>query len=110
MLDAMASTWVFMDIGTGTATSELGQTELGSSLGKRVVIEKMNATSVTLQMRGVFNKNLFTSSNNVTEIGVFDASTAGNMIFRTVSSTNTWSTFAVSSTQTAIASVNVVLN
>jgi hypothetical protein len=70
-----------MGIGTGTTAAAAGDTALGTASGDRVALDSATVTDNTIVYVGTFDT---TYSGAITEAGVFNASTAGTMLCRTV--------------------------
>lgn len=109
MATLASSTWTFMKIGTGTATSDVADTDLGTSLFIKT-IGVISVSANVVDLKATFTKSDTSSASNVTEIGVFDSSTSNHMLFRTVASTNTWTSFAKASTEHAIISTSITIS
>jgi hypothetical protein len=77
--------FVYIGIGTGTTAAALGQTALVTPSGSRVaaVIDEASTTvpGDTVRFLGLFT---ITAQTVVTEIGIFNADTAGDMLSRIV--------------------------
>lgn len=104
-----ASTWTFIGLGTGVTTSQVGDIDLESIIGNRKAIGSATASGFTAYFKTTFAKADNNSASNVTEIAIFDSSTlgGGNTCFRTVASTNTWSSFLKASTLLATISTEL---
>lgn len=70
-----------MAVGSGTVAAAAGDTALGSELG-RVALESSNVTSSTVTYAAAFPAGVGTGA--VTEAGIFNASSSGTMLCRTV--------------------------
>ena len=73
----------YIAIGTGTTAEAATDTALGTEVARGQATKSLittNVTNDTLQLQFAFN---FTSSNAITEAGVFNASTGGDMLCRT---------------------------
>lgn len=81
MRDASATAMSHMAIGSGTATAAAGNTALGTELG-RVALTSTTATANAVSYVATFGPG--TGTGAVTEAGLFNASTAGTMLCRTV--------------------------
>ena len=90
MATLSASTWQYLGIGTGTSTVNLGDAALESSVLIKI-LGSGTASLFTAYFKLTFSKTEGNSGSNITEIMLFDQSTAGgNACFRTVASTDTW--------------------
>jgi len=69
-----------MGIGTGTTAAAAGDTDLGTLVGSRAALTSATVTDNTIVYVGDFSS----ISGAITEAGVFNASTAGTMLCRTV--------------------------
>ena len=81
MRDASASVMSHMAVGSGTAAAALGNTGLGTELGR------VSLTSTTVNANQVIFIATFsagTGTGAVTEAGVFNAGASGTMLCRTV--------------------------
>jgi len=85
-----ASTWVYAGIGQGTATVASGDSWLGAS----VLVKGINAAlpiDAVCTFDTLFGFSDGNSTAAVTELIMADQSTsAGNILLRSVASTNTW--------------------
>jgi len=70
-----------MAIGTGTTAAAAGNTDVETIAGSRVALTSATVTDNTIVYVGDFT---VASNTAVTEAGVFNASTAGTMLCRTV--------------------------
>jgi hypothetical protein len=77
-LDAMSH----MGLGSGTTAAAAGDTDLGSLLGSREALDSTTVTDNTITYVASFEAGDATGA--VTEAGLFNASTAGTMLCRTV--------------------------
>jgi len=69
-----------MGVGTGTTAAAAGDTDLGTLVGSRAALTSATVTDNTIVYVGDFSS----ISGAITEAGVFNASTAGTMLCRTV--------------------------
>lgn len=81
MRDASASVMSHMGVGSGTAAAVLGNTGLGTELG-RVSLTSTTVNANTIAFVATFPAG--TGTGAVTEAGVFNAASAGTMLCRTV--------------------------
>ena len=79
--DASATAMSHMAVGSGTAPAASGNTALGTELG-RVSLTSTTATNNAVAFVATFGAGVGTGA--VTEAGLFNASTAGTMLCRTV--------------------------
>jgi hypothetical protein len=79
--DASATVMSHMAVGSGTAPAASGNTALGTELG-RVALTSTTATNNAVAFVATFGAGVGTGA--VTEAGLFNASTAGTMLCRTV--------------------------
>lgn len=107
MAKLVSSTWTHISLGTGTATVTLGDVDLFSVVTPRKAIGSMTASNFTVYTRTMFSALDNNSASNITEIGVFDALTSGDILFHTVASTATWTAFLKASGTTAFVSVDI---
>ena len=70
-----------MAIGSGTTSAAAGNTDLESILGTRQAITSTTVTDNTIQYTASFDAGVGTGA--VTEAGIFNASTGGDMLCRT---------------------------
>ena len=70
-----------MAIGSGTTSAAAGNTDLESILGTRQAITSTTVTDNTIQYTASFDAGVGTGA--VTEAGIFNASTSGDMLCRT---------------------------
>ena len=94
------STWTQMKIGTGTTTSDISDTDLETSLFIKV-IGIISTSANVIDFKATFSKTDASSASNITEIAIFDSATSF-MLFHTIASTNTWTSFAKNSTNNAV--------
>lgn len=85
--DATAGTMTHMAVGTGTTAAAAADTALGTQLGSRVGLDSTNlvttsATNDSVQYVATFAAGASTGA--ITEAGIFNDSTAGTMLCRTV--------------------------
>lgn len=71
-----------MALGSGTTAASAGQTDLVTLLGSRVALDSSTPNSTTFTYVATFGAGAATGA--VTEAGIFNASTAGDMLCRTV--------------------------
>lgn len=82
MAGASASVMSHMALGSGTTAASAGQTDLVSILGSREALDSSTASSNTIVYVSSFEAGEGTGA--VTEAGVFNASSSGTMLCRTV--------------------------
>ena len=82
MASASAGVMSHIGLGSGTTAAAAGQTDLVSILGSREVLDSTTASSNTITYVSSFEAG--DSTGAVTEAGIFNASTAGTMLARTV--------------------------
>jgi len=82
MKDATATAMSHMALGSGTTAAAAGDTDLESVLGSREALDSTTVTDNTVQYVASFEAGDATGA--VTEAGIFNASTAGSMLCRTV--------------------------
>ena len=81
MKDATATAMSHMALGSGAVAAAAGNTALGSELGRAA----LTSTTVTgAQVQYVANFGAGVGTGAVTEAGIFNASSAGTMLCRTV--------------------------
>lgn len=71
-----------MGLGSGSTAASAGDTDLGSLLGAREVLDSSTASTNTITYVSSFEAGDATGA--ITEAGIFNASTAGDMLCRTV--------------------------
>lgn len=71
-----------MALGSGTTAAAAGDTDLGSILGSRELLDSVTVTDNTVVYVSSFEAGDATGA--VTEAGIFNAATAGTMLCRTV--------------------------
>ena len=81
MKDATATAMSHMAIGSGTAAAAAGNTALGTELG-RVALTSTTVTANAVAYVATFGPG--TGTGAVTEAGIFNASSSGTMLCRTV--------------------------
>ena len=82
MKDATATAMTHMALGSGSTAAAAGDTDLGSILGSRELLDSTTVTDNTIQYVSSFEAGEATGA--VTEAGIFNASTGGTMLCRTV--------------------------
>jgi hypothetical protein len=81
MVGTAANVMSNMAIGSGTAAAAVGDTTLGTELG-RVALASGSATAAVVTYTATFPAG--TGTGAVTEAGIFNAASAGTMLCRTV--------------------------
>lgn len=71
-----------MGLGSGSTAAAAGDTDLGSLLGSREALDSSTASSNTITYVSSFEAGDATGA--ITEAGIFNASTGGDMLCRTV--------------------------
>jgi len=82
MAGTSAGVMSHMALGSGTTAASAGQTDLVSILGSREALDSTSASSNTITYVSSFEAGEGTGA--VTEAGVFNASSSGTMLCRTV--------------------------
>ena len=82
MAGTSASVMSHMALGSGTTTPAAGQTDLVSILGSREALDSTTASSNTITYVSSFEAGDGTGA--VTEAGIFNASSGGTMLCRTI--------------------------
>ena len=82
MKDATATAMTHMGLGSGSTAAAAGDTDLGSLLGSREALDSTTVTSNAIEYVASFEAGDATGA--VTEAGIFNASTGGTMLCRTV--------------------------
>lgn len=83
MVGTSASVIGYMALGTGTASAVVGDTALGSEIsGSRTALTSYTSSGAVATAVATFGAGVGTGA--VTEAGLFNASTAGTMLCRTV--------------------------
>jgi len=82
MKDATATAMSHMALGSGTTAAAAGNTDLESILGSREALDSTTVTDNTVTYVSSFEAGDATGA--VTEAGIFNASTGGTMLCRTV--------------------------
>ena len=81
MVGTAANVMSNMAIGSGTAAAVIGDTTLGTELG-RVTLASGSATAAVVTYTATFPAG--TGTGAITEAGIFNAASAGTMLCRTV--------------------------
>ena len=102
MADLSGSTWAYFGIGTSSTNTTSGMTDLTSTITPRRVISSAIIINNVCTLVGFLQPSQNNSASSVVEIAFFDASTAGNMLFQVVASTNTFTEFTKDSTKSAL--------
>jgi hypothetical protein len=82
MKDATATAMTHMAVGSGTSAAAAGDTALGTQISSRVSLTSTTVTSNAVAYVAAFGAGVSTGA--ITEAGIFNASTAGTMLCRTV--------------------------
>ena len=82
MKDATATAMTHMAVGTGSTAAAAGNTALETQLGSRVALTSTTVTSTSIAYVASFGAGVATGA--LTEAGIFNASTSGTMLCRTV--------------------------
>jgi len=82
MKDTTATAMSHMAVGTGTTATAGGQTALVTQLGSRVSLTSTTVTANSTAYVATFGAGVATGA--LTEAGIFNASTSGTMLCRTV--------------------------
>jgi len=82
MKDATATAMTHMGIGSGTTAADVGQTALVTQISNRIALASTTVTNHQVAYAATFGAGV--SSGAITEAGIFNASTAGTMLSRTV--------------------------
>jgi hypothetical protein len=82
MKDATATAMTHMAVGSGTTAAAAGNTALVTQIGSRVTLTSTTVTANAVAYVATFAAG--TGTGAVTEAGLFNASTAGTMLCRTV--------------------------
>ncbi len=83
MKDATSTVMSHMSLGTGSTAAVIGDTVLGTEVaGSRVALTSTVASTNTIVYVATFGSNVGTGA--ITEAGIFNASSAGTMLCRTV--------------------------
>lgn len=85
MTDATDSVMSHMAVGSGSTAAAAGDTDLVSILGSREALDSTTDSAATITYVASFEAGDGTGA--ITEAGIFNASTAGTMLCRTVFST-----------------------
>lgn len=102
LADVAGSTWAYFALGTASTNTTSGMTDLTSTITPRRVITTAVTINNTCSLVGFLQPSQNNSASSVVEIAFFDASTANNMLFRSVASTATWTEFVKDSTKSAL--------
>ena len=82
MKDATATAMTHMALGSGNTAASAGQTALVTQLGSRVALTATTVTSNVIEYTATFGAGVATGA--VVEAGIFNASSGGTMLCRTV--------------------------
>ena len=82
MKDATATAMTHMGIGSGTTAADVGQTALVTQISNRIALASTTVTNHQVAYAATFGAGVSTGA--ITEAGIFNASTAGTMLSRTV--------------------------
>lgn len=82
MKDTTATAMSHMGVGTGTTAAAAGDTTLGTEIGTRDALDSTTVTSNQIAYVATFAAGNGTGA--ITEAGIFNASTSGTMLCRTV--------------------------
>jgi len=83
MKDATATAMTHMEVGTGTSAATAGDTTLGTAIASsRTTLTSSTVSTNTITYVATFAAG--TGTGAVTEAGIFNASSAGTMLCRTV--------------------------
>ena len=82
MKDATATAMTHMAVGSGTTAAAAGDTALGTQISSRVALTSTTVTTNAVAYIAAFGAGVSTGA--ITEAGIFNASTAGTMLCRTV--------------------------
>jgi hypothetical protein len=82
MKDATATAMTHMAVGSGTTAAAAGNTALVTQIGSRVTLTSTTVTANSVAYVASFAAG--TGTGAITEAGIFNASTAGTMLCRTV--------------------------
>ena len=82
MAGTSANVMSHMALGSGTTAAAAGDTDLGSILGSREALDSTTASSNTITYVSSFEAGEGTGA--VTEAGIFNAASSGDMLCRTV--------------------------
>jgi hypothetical protein len=80
--DTLPTAMTHMGVGTGSTATAAGNTALGTQLGSRVSLTSTTVTSNSTAYVATFGAGVATGA--LTEAGIFNASTSGTMLCRTV--------------------------
>jgi hypothetical protein len=82
MKDTTATAMTHMGVGAGSTATAAGNTALGDQLGSRVSLTSTTVTTNQIAYVATFGVGVGTGA--LTEAGIFNASTSGTMLCRTV--------------------------
>jgi hypothetical protein len=82
MKDATATAMTHMAVGSGSTAAAAGDTALGTQISSRVALTSTTVTSNAVAYVAAFGAGVSTGA--ITEAGIFNASTSGTMLCRTV--------------------------
>jgi hypothetical protein len=82
MKDATATVMSHMAVGSGTTAAAGGDTALETQISDRVTLTSTRVTAYAIDYVAAFGAGVSTGA--ITEAGIFNASTAGTMLCRTV--------------------------
>jgi len=82
MKDATATAMTHMAVGTGSTAAAAGNTALETQLGSRVALTSTTVTANSTAYVASFGAGVATGA--LTEAGIFNASTSGTMLCRTL--------------------------
>jgi hypothetical protein len=82
MKDATATAMTHMAVGSGSTAAAAGNTALGTQISTRVALTSTTVTANAIEYIAGFGAGVSTGA--ITEAGIFNASTAGTMLCRTV--------------------------
>ena len=82
MKDATATAMTHMAVGSGSTAAAAGNTALGTQISTRVALTSTTVTANAIEYIAGFGAGVCTGA--ITEAGIFNASTSGTMLCRTV--------------------------